>query len=61
VHPAFHDLRRTYAKLCRQSGMSWDALREQLGHADLRTTQAYVGFDVDWNERIPNWGIRLGG
>ncbi len=54
-----HDLRRTFAKLCRQSGMSWDALREQMGHNSVTTTEAYVGHEVDWSERIPNWSIKL--
>lgn len=56
---ATHDLRRTYAKLCRDAGMEWEALRENLGHADLQTTQRYVGFDVDWSARIPNWTLRV--
>jgi len=56
---AAHDLRRTYAKLCRQAGMSWDAIRENMGHSSVVTTERYVGHEVDWSERVPNWGIRL--
>ncbi len=59
VKVAAHDLRRTYAKLCRDAGMDWDALRENLGHADLVTTQRYVGFAVDWDKRIPNWSVKV--
>lgn len=54
-----HDLRRTFAKICRQSGMSWDALREQMGHSSIKITEDYVGHEVDWSERIPNWTIKL--
>jgi site-specific recombinase XerD len=52
---AAHDLRRTYAKLCRDAGMAWDALQLQLGHADIQTTQRYVGLAIDNSERQPKW------
>ena len=52
---AAHDLRRTYAKLCRDAGMAWDALQLQLGHDDIKTTQAYVGLEVNNSERMPKW------
>lgn len=54
-----HDLRRTYAKLCKQSGMSWEALRANMGHSSVTVTEKYVGLDVDWTERVPNWTIEL--
>lgn len=54
-----HDLRRTYAKLCKQSGMSWEALRANMGHSSVTVTEKYVGLDVDWSERVPNWTIEL--
>jgi site-specific recombinase XerD len=54
-----HDLRRTYAKLCKQSGMSWEALRANMGHSSVTMTEKYVGLDVDWIERLPNWTIEL--
>lgn len=54
-----HDLRRTFAKLCKDSGMSWEALREQMGHSSVTITEDYVGHNVDWSERIPNWTIHL--
>lgn len=54
-----HDLRRTYAKLCKQSGMDWDALRENMGHSSVTITEEYVGKEVDWSERVPNWTIEL--
>ena len=40
-----------------QSGMSWEALRENLGHVSVKTTEDYVEHDVDWRERAPNWTI----
>ena len=52
---AAHDLRRTYAKLCRDAGMAWDALQLQLGHDDIQTTQRYVGMAIDNSERQPKW------
>jgi integrase len=54
-----HELRRTFAKLCKQSGMSWDVLREQLGHSSVTVTEDYVGHQVDWSERVPNWSVEL--
>ncbi len=54
-----HDLRRTYAKLCKSAGMSWEALRENMGHSSVKITEDYVGHDVDWSDRVPNWTITL--
>ena len=54
-----HDLRRTFAKLCKQSGMSWEALREQMGHSSVQVTEDYVGHEVDWSERVPNWTVTV--
>lgn len=54
-----HDLRRTYAKICKQSGMSWEALRANMGHSSVMITEKYVGLDVDWSERVPNWKIDI--
>jgi integrase len=41
VHP--HDLRRTYARRCYDAGMDILAIRDNLGHADHKTTLAYIG------------------
>lgn len=51
-----HDLRRTYAKTRYQQGMDILAIRDNLGHADIRTTQIYIG-DVDISERVPTAGL----
>lgn len=59
VIPAFHDFRRTYAFLCRQFGMEMDAIREQLGHSSVVTTERYIGHDVDWSHRVPGWKVDI--
>jgi site-specific recombinase XerD len=41
VHP--HDLRRTYAARQYAAGMDLNALRQNLGHADVKTTLGYIG------------------
>lgn len=38
-----HDLRRTCARLCRENGASIEQIQEMLGHADINTTQRYLG------------------
>lgn len=52
-----HDLRRTYAKLCKANGMEWEALRAQLGHSSVAQTERYVGKDVNWHDRQLNWSV----
>ena len=58
IHLAPHDLRRTFAKLCKESGMSWEALREQMGHTSVNITERYVGHEVDWTQRLPGWSFK---
>ena len=43
LHFRPHDLRRTFAKLAREGGAEWEDIQTSLGHADLATTQMYVG------------------
>lgn len=38
-----HDLRRTYAARQYEAGMDLNALRQNLGHADVKTTLGYIG------------------
>lgn len=38
----WHDLRHTHASLADQAGIGLKALRDQLGHADSRTTERYM-------------------
>ena len=47
-----HDLRRTYARRLYEGGVELMALQQNLGHADLRTTQLYVG-TLDAHKRQP--------
>ena len=54
-----YDLRLTYAMLCKQSGMSWEALPANMGHSSVVVTEKYVGLEVDGSERVPNWTIEL--
>jgi site-specific recombinase XerD len=43
-----HDLRRTYARRLYEAGMDLLAIRDNLGHADSRTTLKYIGtMDID--------------
>lgn len=45
-----HDTRRTYAKMLWDNGMDLLAIRDNLGHADVKTTQGYIG-DMDMEKR----------
>ena len=47
-----HDLRRSFARLCYDAGVDPAAIQQNLGHADLRTTMAYVG-PLDVERRRP--------
>ncbi len=38
-----HDLRRTYAARQYAAGMDMNAIRQNLGHEDIKTTQGYIG------------------
>jgi integrase len=38
-----HDLRRTFAKLCRQGGGELEQIQMLLGHASIQTTDRYLG------------------
>lgn len=47
-----HDLRRTYARRLYESGTDLLAIRDNLGHADTRTTLTYIG-EMDVERRSP--------
>jgi site-specific recombinase XerD len=38
-----HDMRRTCAKLCRESGGDLEQIQFLLGHASIQTTERYLG------------------
>ncbi|RMD62214.1 hypothetical protein D6833_07185 [Candidatus Parcubacteria bacterium] len=42
-HVTPHDLRRTYARRLYEAGMELMAIQNNLGHANLATTQLYIG------------------
>lgn len=48
-----HNLRRTYARRLYDSGMELLAIRDNLGHADSRTTLKYIG-QMDVEARKPD-------
>lgn len=47
----FHDLRRTAATRLHREGMPIGELRHILGHADIKTTQIYIGVDDETTDR----------
>lgn len=38
-----HDLRRTYARRLYEAGVDIEAIRQNLGHSDRKTTEGYIG------------------
>jgi site-specific recombinase XerD len=54
-----HDLRRTYAKLAYKGGATVEQISLNLGHESLKTTQRYLGIDLDW-EAAPTDYIDIG-
>jgi len=45
-----HDLRRTFAKLAHKSGAPMEQIQLSLGHDSIKTTQDYIGLDVDYQD-----------
>ena len=43
VHYSPDDLRRTYAALMHQAGVRIEEIRQQMGHANIGDTRAYIG------------------
>jgi integrase len=50
-----HDLRRTYARLCREGGCPMDELQMALGHESVRTTERYVNARLDVGRAAGDW------
>lgn len=42
-----HDLRRTFAKLCRKGGAEIDQIQIALGHSSVKTTERYLNTALD--------------
>jgi site-specific recombinase XerD len=53
-----HDLRRTFAKLAYQGGSPIEQIQQSLGHASIKTTEAYLGIDQDF-DFAPSDAIQL--
>ncbi len=47
-----HDLRRSYARNLFLAGIPVEVIRQNLGHADMKTTQTYIGV-LDGSTRAP--------
>lgn len=47
-----HDLRRSYARNLFLAGIPTEVIRQNLGHADVKTTQDYIGI-LDGSTRTP--------
>lgn len=52
-----HDLRRTYAKQQYDNGMDIMAIKDNLGHENVETTQTYIG-KQDPEKRVPSQGYK---
>ncbi len=50
LHP--HDLRRTYARLGYDAGIDIGQISTLLGHASIKTTQLYLGLEIDLQKTI---------
>ena len=50
-----HDLRRTYARQQYLNGMDIVAIKDNLGHASIETTLAYIG-EMKADKRVPSQG-----
>jgi site-specific recombinase XerD len=48
-----HDLRRTYARIAYFAGMPLLGIQQNLGHADIKTTEGYIG-TLDASHRVAN-------
>jgi integrase len=53
-----HDLRRSFAKMCRAAGGELEQIQLLLGHASVQTTERYLGTKQDL-VHAPNDSIRL--
>lgn len=50
-----HDLRRTYARIGYDAGIDIGQVSLLLGHADIKTTQRYLGLAIDTRETISDF------
>jgi len=52
---AAHDLRRTYAQLGYEAGVSITQISRLLGHASVATTQRYLNLDLDLDTTVSDF------
>ena len=58
---AAHDLRRTYAKLAHKGGAGVDQIQLSLGHLSLKTTEKYLGVQLNLTDAPgDHLGLTLG-
>jgi integrase len=50
-----HDLRRTYAQLGYEAGVSITQISKLLGHSSLETTQRYLNLDLDLSSTVSDF------
>lgn len=50
-----HDLRRTYARIGYDAGVDIGQISLLLGHASIKTTQIYLGLEIDMHETISDF------
>jgi integrase len=56
-----HDLRRTYARRLYEAGVDIMAIQQNLGHANLKTTEGYIGtLDADTRRAPAVYSFDLG-
>jgi len=53
-----HDLRRTYARTLYLDGLDIISIQQNLGHANISTTQGYIGV-LDASKRAPRRGLNF--
>lgn len=50
-----HDLRRTYARIGYDAGIDIGQISKLLGHASIKTTQQYLGIEVDTKKTVSDF------
>ena len=50
-----HDLRRTYARIGYDAGIDISQISLLLGHSSIRTTQDYLGLQIDINKSVSDY------
>jgi integrase len=57
-----HDLRRTFARGAYEAGVSFELIRQSLGHSNIATTERYVNSVLELDQAATDiWADTLGG